>query len=337
MALKFGVIGAGRIGRLHAENLAFHISKATPAAISDVILTAAEQAAAIARIPMVVEDYRKILDDSTISAVLICSSTDTHAQVMEDAAQAGKHIFCEKPIHLDLARAQQALEVVENYGVKLQIGFNRRFDPGFRRVQNGVQTGEIGEMQILRITSRDPAPPPLAYIKVSGGIFLDMMIHDFDMARFLTGNEVDEVYAIGDVRITPGIADYGDIDTAIVTMRFKNGVIGTIDNSRQAVYGYDQRVEVFGEKGMLQANNPTPNMVVATTENGATSAKPHHFFLERYREAYVAEIQAFVDAILNDTSTPVTGNDGIAPLRIALAARQSFQQGTPVKVDEIKP
>jgi len=333
--INIAIIGAGRIGKLHAENLAHRIKNARPAAITDVIVDAARQTANELQIPIVETDYKRVLADKTIDAVLICSSTNTHAQIIQEAAEAGKHVFCEKPVDLNLQRIQAVLECVEKSGVKFQVGFNRRFDVNFSRLKEKLSAGEIGTPHILRITSRDPAPPPLDYVKISGGIFLDMTIHDFDMARFLTGSEVVEVYAIGDALIDPAFKQAGDIDTAIITLKFENGVIGTIDNSRQAAYGYDQRVEIFGSKGMLQANNTTPDQVVLLNQQAVLASKPHYFFLERYREAYVAEIQAFVDAVLNDTDPPVTGIDGLAPLKIGLAAKKSLAEGRAVRLEEI--
>lgn len=333
--INIAIIGAGRIGKLHAENLAYRIKNARPAAITDVIVDAARQTANELQIPIVETDYKRVLADKTIDAVLICSSTNTHAQIIQEAAEAGKHVFCEKPVDLNLQRIQDVLACVEKSGVKFQVGFNRRFDVNFSRLQEKISAGEIGTPHILRITSRDPAPPTLDYVKISGGIFLDMTIHDFDMARFLTGSEVMEVYAIGDALIDPAFKQAGDIDTAIVTLKFENGVIGTIDNSRQATYGYDQRVEIFGSKGMLQVNNTTPDQVVLLNQQAVLASKPHYFFLERYREAYVTEIQAFVDAVLNDTEPPVTGVDGLAPLKIGLAAKKSLAEERAVRLAEI--
>ena len=268
-AITVGLVGAGRIGRLHAENLAYRIPEAELVAVSDIFVEAAESVAADLQIPAAYQDHRRLLEDESIQAVLICSSTDTHAQIMEEAAEAGKQIFCEKPIALDLGRIDQALDAVDQAGVKLQVGFNRRFDPNFRRAQEIVAAGEIGEPHLLRITSRDPEPPPVEYVKLSGGIFLDMTIHDFDMARFLMGSEVEEIYAAGGVLVDPEIGRAGDIDTAIVTLYFANGALGTIDNSRQAVYGYDQRVEVFGSGGMVAVSNNTADSAVISDAKGA--------------------------------------------------------------------
>jgi myo-inositol 2-dehydrogenase/D-chiro-inositol 1-dehydrogenase len=332
--LRIGLIGAGRIGKVHAEA----ISTRTPAglaAISDVNLPAAQELAVKWHVPNVCQDYHAILNDRSIDAVAICSSTDTHAAIITEAAQCGKHIFCEKPIDHDMARIDAALETVKTAGVKLMIGFNRRFDSNFRRVQELVASGAVGEPRILRITSRDPAPPPIEYVKVSGGIFLDMTIHDFDMARFLMGSEVTQVFVAGGVRVDPKIGEAGDIDTAITTLWFANGAIGTIDNCREAVYGYDQRVEVFGSLGMAQAENNTPDRHILSTKDGITSAKPLYFFLERYIDAYGAEMNAFTETILKDTPPPVTGADGRAPVLIGLAAMKSYKEGRVVKIEEV--
>jgi myo-inositol 2-dehydrogenase / D-chiro-inositol 1-dehydrogenase len=282
-----------------------------------------------------VQDYHAILSDPGIEAVAICSSTDTHSKIMTEAAQAGKQIFCEKPIALDLGKIDAALDAVKKAEVKLQIGFNRRFDPNFRKIRSMIAEGKIGEPHIIRITSRDPAPPPISYVRVSGGMFLDMTIHDFDMARYLCGSEVEEVYTAAGVMVDPAIGDAGDVDTSIITLRFANGAIGTIDNSRKAVYGYDQRVEVFGSNGMIQAHNNTPDQDVYFNAEGVQSSKPLYFFLERYIESYIAEMKEFVHSIREDTSPPVTGIDGRIPVMIGMAAKKSYLEHRPVKLSEI--
>ena len=333
--LNVGVIGAGRIGRVHAENLAYRVRQAKVVAIADVFPEAAQKLATDLQVAAVYSDPQKLLADRQIDAVAICSSTDTHARLMEEAARAGKHIFCEKPIALDLVKIDEALAAVARAGVKLQIGFNRRFDPSFKRVREIVAAGGVGVPHILRITSRDPAPPPIAYVKVSGGIFVDMTIHDFDMARYLMGCEVEEVYAAGNVLVDPEIGDAGDIDTAVITLRFANGALGVIDNSRKAVYGYDQRVEVFGSAGMALVTNKTPDSVVQSDDVAVHSTKPLHFFVERYAEAYVAEMQEFVQAVLEDKAPPVTGMDGRIPVVMGYAAWKSYREHRPVKLTEI--
>jgi len=333
--LKVGVIGCGRIGRIHAENLATRIPGARLVATADVALTAAKEVAQTLHVDKATDDYRELLADASIDAVAICSSTDTHSQIIQEAAAAGKHIFCEKPIDYDLTRIRAALSAVEKAKVKLQIGFNRRFDPSFAKVRELVAAGAIGQPHVIRITSRDPGPPPLDYIKVSGGIFLDMTIHDFDMVRFLSGSEAEDVYAIGDALVDPAIRDAGDVDTAVVTMRLKNGALATIDNSRKAIYGYDQRIEVFGSKGSASAGNRTPDAHVLADATGLHEAKPLHFFLERYAEAYVIEMRAYVEAILKNQTPPATGVDGLQPVIMGLAATKSLREGHPVKMSEI--
>ncbi|MFO7323402.1 MAG: inositol 2-dehydrogenase [Chloroflexota bacterium] len=335
MTINIGIIGAGRIGRLHAANLVHRIPEARVAAIADIVPEAALAAAEQLGIPQATADYREILSNPEIDAVAICSATDTHARIIIEAAQAGKHIFCEKPIDHDLARIDQALEAVKQAGVKLQIGFNRRFDANFRAVREAITAGKIGEPHVIRITSRDPAPPPVDYIRVSGGIFLDMTIHDFDMIRFLMDNPVVEVYATGSVLIDPAIGEAGDVDTAVTTLKFESGAIGIIENSRKAVYGYDQRVEVFGSKGAIAAENNTPYRATLSDETGVHGPTPLYFFLERYNDAYVTELSDFIRAVEEDKPTPVTGEDGRAPVVIGLAALKSLRENRPVKLDEI--
>ncbi|HNR02207.1 MAG TPA: inositol 2-dehydrogenase [Anaerolineaceae bacterium] len=334
--IKVGVIGAGRIGKIHAENLATRIPGVTVAAIVDVNLKAAQELADKLHIENVYSDYRKIIEDKTIDAVAICSSTDTHADLIIAAAGAGKHVFCEKPVDHSLEKIDKAIAAVNKAGVQCQIGFNRRFDPNFKKLRDLVQGGQIGDLHILRITSRDPAPPPAEYVKLSGGMFLDMTIHDFDMARYLSGSEVVEVYAAGSVMVDPAIGAAGDIDTAIITLKFANGAIGTIDNSRKAVYGYDQRAEVFGSGGMAATANNTPNTSVYSNADGVVSEKPLYFFLERYMESFVAEMRDFINAIREGAPTPVTVLDGRKPVVIAMAARKSMLENRPVKLSEIE-
>ena len=333
--ITVGLIGAGRIGRLHAQHLAFRIPQAHLVAVSDIVPEVAATCAAACDCPTVTHDHRAILEAPDVEAVVICSSTDTHSQLIEEAAAAGKHIFCEKPIDFDLGRIDRALAAVEQAGVKLQIGFNRRFDPNFKRVRDLVAAGEIGQPHILRITSRDPAPPPIEYVKVSGGIFLDMTIHDFDMARYLIDSPVEEVYVAGGVMVDPQIGQVGDIDTAVITLRFQNGVIGTIDNSRQAVYGYDQRVEVFGSGGCVTADNDYPNTTVVSDARRVHRDLPLNFFMERYVASYVAEMEAFIDCVDRDEQPPVTGVDGRIPVVMGYAARKSYAENRPVKLAEV--
>jgi myo-inositol 2-dehydrogenase/D-chiro-inositol 1-dehydrogenase len=331
-----GVLGTGRIGKLHAEHLCYRIPEAQVAAVADVRLEAAQACAASLGIAKAVADPRVILEDPAIDAVAICSSTDTHAPLIEAAAAAGKHIFCEKPIALDLGVIDRALEKVKKAGVKLQIGFNRRFDPNFRRIWERLREGAIGEPHLLRITSRDPAPPPIEYVRVSGGLFLDMMIHDFDMARYLIGAEVEELYVMGGVRVDPAIGKAGDVDTAMVVLKFTGGCLGSIDNSRQAVYGYDQRVEVFGSKGMVSTENNTPNRTRLATTEAVQEELPLHFFMDRYIDSYVLEMKAFIESLLADRQPPVSGLDARVPVVMGKAAKLSLEQNRPVRISEIR-
>lgn len=334
--LNIGVIGAGRIGKLHAEHLCYRIPGARVAAIVDVRLEAAQACAAALGIPKAAADPRVVLEDKAIDAVAICSSTDTHAPLIEAAAEAGKHVFCEKPIALDLRVIDRALEKVKRAKVKLQIGFNRRFDPNFRRIWERVREGTIGEPHLLRITSRDPAPPPIEYVKVSGGLFLDMMIHDFDMARYLIGREVEELYAAAGVRVDPAIGQAGDVDTAIVFLKFAGGCLGAIDNSRKAVYGYDQRVEVFGPGGMVNTENNTPNRTRLATARAVEEELPLNFFMDRYIDSYVIELKAFVEAVVGGKEPPVGGLDGRIPVVMGKAAKLSLEQNRPVRLSEME-
>ena len=332
--VQFGLIGAGRIGRIHAENIATRVPGIRLAAIADVNRQAAEQLAERWQVSKIVTDYREILTDHEITAVVICSATDTHARIIQEAAAADKHIFCEKPIDHDLDRIDTALQAVDRAGVKLQVGFNRRFDSNALKVRRLVDEGRIGTPQLLRITSRDPAPPPLSYIKVSGGMFLDMTIHDLDMARYLMGSEITEVFAMGGVMVDPAIGQVGDIDTAIITLRFANGAYGTIDNSRQAVYGFDQRLEMFGSAGMVMTGNKPPDTHTFSDRFGVHKALPLYFFLERYAESFVSEIEQFATSIQQETPPPVTGSDGRIAVVLGLAAQRSLRENRPVKLDD---
>lgn len=333
--LRFALVGAGRIGKIHAENLATRVPGAELAAIADIDLAAAQALARERNIARVEQDYRVLLDDAAIDAVVIASPTDTHVPVIEYAAARGKHVFCEKPISLNLAATDRALAAVERAGIKLQIGFNRRFDPNFAKVRALIVAGRIGMPTLLHIISRDPTPPPLDYLRGSGGMFLDMTIHDFDMARFLIGSEVREVYATGSVRIDPQFSTVGDIDTAVTVLTFENEVIGTIDNSRAASYGYDQRVEVLGTRGAIATANETPDEAVLSDHEGIHYTLPHYFFLERYAEAFVQELRAFVDALRADLPPPVTGQDARVSVLIGVAANKSLKEHRPVQLNEI--
>jgi myo-inositol 2-dehydrogenase / D-chiro-inositol 1-dehydrogenase len=334
--LQFGLIGAGRIGRVHAETLAFRLPEAEIAAIADVNREAAEAIAERCGIPRVVTSAAEIFADPGMDAVLICTSTGTHADLIVAAAEAGKHIFCEKPISLSLREIDRSLAAVNAARVKLQVGFNRRFDSNFLRVRQAVAAGEVGTPNLMHIISRDPAPPALSYIKTSGGIFLDMMIHDFDMARYLMGDEVEELYAAGGVFVDPGFRDVDDFDTAAVLVRFRSGAIGTIDNSRKATFGYDQRVEILGSKGKISTENRYPNQVVVSGEKSVYTDLPLNFFTQRYPESFALELELFTKAVLEDKPVPVTGADSRVPVVMALAARKSVDEHRPVRLEEVE-
>jgi myo-inositol 2-dehydrogenase / D-chiro-inositol 1-dehydrogenase len=333
--LQVGLIGAGRIGQVHASTIAYRVSRAQLAAVTDPIPGAAQAVAQKFRVPKIAASYREIVADPAVDAVMICTPTDTHAEIIIAAAQAGKQIFCEKPVALNVKDTDAALQAVERAGVKLQLGFNRRFDANYARVRKAVASGEIGTPHILHIISRDPAPPPIEYVEVSGGIFLDMAIHDWDMARFLIGSEIDEVYVQGGVMVDPAIGAAGDIDTHVTLLRFASGAIGTVDNSRKAVYGYDQRVEVFGSQGAIQTENNYASNSVLSTAHAVQRDLPLNFFMQRYVDAFAAEVEAFVDAVVDDRPVPVDGRDGRMALIVGLAAKKSFRERRPVKVSEI--
>lgn len=335
MTFNIALIGAGRIGKVHAQAIMTAIPDAKIVAVADFYAESASKLAEQYNIAFHTDNHLEAINYEGVDAVIIASSTDTHAPFIIDSANAGKHIFCEKPIAAKLAKIDEALEAVAEAGVQLQIGFNRRFDPTFARIKQAIQTDEIGTPHLLHIISRDPSPPPIDYVKVSGGMFLDMSVHDFDMARFLFG-DVEEVYATGAVLVDDAIGEAGDIDTAIITLKFTNGAIGTIDNSRQAVYGYDQRVEAFGSKGSASNTNLYPDAVSISNANRVERGSlPMNFFLERYMDSYRIELEDFINAIQNGQPVPVTGQDGRVPIVMAIAAKKSLEENRPVKLSEI--
>lgn len=329
--ITVGVIGAGRIGQLHIDNLAL-LPSVNVKSVADVYVDNIYDWAQQRDIVNITNNPMDIIQDPEIDAILICSPTTTHMELIKAAARAKKHIFCEKPITFSTTSTQEALTVVKEQGVKLQVGFNRRFDTNFRTIRNQIANGVIGTAHTLRITSRDPHPPPIEYVKTSGGLFMDMMIHDFDMARYVMQSEVVEVHAKGAVLIDEKIGEVGDVDTAIVLLTFANGSIGTIENSRKAVYGYDQRLEVFGELGALVVENNRPSNITHLSTAGVVTDKPYHFFLERYTQAYIDEMKEFAAAIINNTDIVCTGNDGLQAERIAEAVKKSMQIGRPVSI-----
>lgn len=336
--LKIGIIGAGRIGKVHLESISYHVKNATVTAMADPFMN--EETEKLIRsygVSKVTKDYKDILNDKDIDAVLVCSSTDTHAAISIEAINAGKHVFCEKPVDHSIEKIQAVADALKEHpDIKFQVGFNRRFDHNFAAIRKAYDDGKIGEAHILKITSRDPEPPNPAYIKVSGGIFLDMTIHDFDMACFLTDSDVEELYVNSAVLVDPAIGEQGDVDTAIITMKMANGALAVIDNSRKAAYGYDQRAELFGSKGMVATSNDTVSSAVISNADGVTGEKPLFFFLERYMSSFSEEMRQFTEAVINDTEVPVGIHAGLQSVKIGLAARKSVEEHRPVKISEIQ-
>lgn len=336
--LKIGIIGAGRIGKVHLESISYHVKNATVTAMADPFMN--EETEKLIRsygVSKVTKDYKDILNDKDIDAVLVCSSTDTHAAISIEAINAGKHVFCEKPVDHSIEKIQAVADALKEHpDIKFQVGFNRRFDHNFAAIRKAYDDGKIGEAHILKITSRDPEPPNPAYIKVSGGIFLDMTIHDFDMACFLTDSDVEELYVNSAALVDPAIGEQGDVDTAIITMKMANGALAVIDNSRKAAYGYDQRAELFGSKGMVATSNDTVSSAVISNADGVTGEKPLFFFLERYMGSFSEEMRQFTEAVINDTEVPVGIHAGLQSVKIGLAARKSVEEHRPVKISEIQ-
>lgn len=329
--LKIGIIGAGRIGRVHCQSVSKFVDGAQVWAIADPMMNqeTAEWAKNLG-VKNIYSDYHEILNDKEIDAVLICSSTDTHSKISLEAIAKGKHVFCEKPVDNDVQKIAEVIAALEKTPVKYQVGFNRRFDHNFKAARAAVAAGKIGSLELLKIISRDPVPPPSNY--VSCGMFLDMTIHDFDMARFISGSEVEEVFACGGALVDKNFEKVGDIDTAIVTMKLASGAFASIDNSRRASYGYDQRLEAFGSLGQVAVTNDSASTATLWTKDGINAEVPLHFFLERYMNAYVEEINEFVKAIVNDTDVPVGVWDGLKPVLIGLAAKRSLAENRPVKI-----
>ena len=333
--LKVGIVGAGRIGNVHAQSITYHIPEAEVAMVTDVRVDVAQALAEKYGIPAFSADYMDIVNNPEIDAVLVCSPTPTHADIAIASMRAGKHVFCEKPVDLTIEKIQKTAQVAKETGVKLQIGFNRRFDHNHGRVQQLAAGGALGHVELVKITSRDPEPPSPEYAASSGGLYIDMMIHDFDMAMFLAGCDVKEVYAMGTSLVDPRIGEAGDVDTAIVTLTFENGALGVIDNSRRAAYGYDQRVEVFGSLGMAAGENDGDTTVRLSTAAGVVSDKPQFFFLERYMASFIAEMKQFIAAIVNDTEVPVGIHAGLMSVVLAKAAKKSLDEHRPVRICEL--
>lgn len=331
--INIAVIGTGRIGSVHTRNLVRSIHEANVVAVCDIRLDVAQAVADELGIERVVKDYHELLEDKSIEAILIATNTNTHAFIVKDAANAGKQIFCEKPLALDLESTDEVIETVEKTGVKLQVGFNRRFDKSFKQVREVVASGEIGTPCMLHIVNRDPEPPSLEYAKTSGGMFLDMSIHDFDMARFQIG-EVDEIYSLGNVLITPYLKEIGDLDIDVITLRFANGVLGTIDNSRTCVYGYDQRLEVFCAKGSARADNEIINTAIVGNGTGFHSASLPYFFIQRYADGYINEVSQFLRCVRDDLPVSPTAQDSRAAVLLGMAAWEAFRQNRPIQMKQ---
>ncbi len=328
--IRIGIVGAGRIGALHAQLLSSRVQGAQVVAVADVNAAAAERVAA--SVGARCDDAASLIASPDVDIVAVCSSTDTHVAVVEQAVAAGKAVFCEKPLSLDLAAVEHVIELVEAAGVPFMMGFNRRFDPGHSSVRDAVLSGAVGEPNIVRITSRDPAPPPLEYVRVSGGLWVDMMIHDFDMATFLVDSPVREVYAVGAVRVDPAIGEAGDVDTGVVVLTHDDGTITTIDNSRRATYGYDQRVEVLGSLGMATSGNRTLHEGAIHSSAGVVAQPLQNFFLDRYLDSYVLEWQAFVDCVRSGSASPVPVATARTSVVLAEAAAESARTGLPVRL-----
>jgi myo-inositol 2-dehydrogenase/D-chiro-inositol 1-dehydrogenase len=327
--IDVAIFGAGRIGKIHAGNLVLQPG-ANLKYVSDINAQAAQELAT--QHGAQVADIDRILADPSVGAVLIASSTDTHADLIMRAAAAGKAIFCEKPVDLTLERAKACASAVAKAGVTCMIGFQRRFDPTFNVLKTRLAAGEIGDPEMLIVTSRDPGAPPVSYIKSSGGIFKDMLIHDFDIFRWILEDEAVSISATGSCLSDPAIAEAGDIDCAAVTIRTRRGRLCQINTSRRAAYGYDQRFEVLGSKGMLQAGNHKPTEVIAATGYGVSSDNPEHFFLERYRTAYAREIAHFFDAVVNRVAVRTTIEDGVKALELAEAATLSWRENRTIEL-----
>jgi myo-inositol 2-dehydrogenase/D-chiro-inositol 1-dehydrogenase len=328
--LRIGLLGCGRIGQVHARSVKA-LDDARIVAVADALASSAETLAT--EIAADVRSAEAILGSDDIDAVVIATPTDTHFDLIHGAAAARKAIFCEKPIDMSVANIRACIETLESAGVPFMTGFNRRFDPNFAHLRARIASGDIGEVEIATITSRDPAPPPISYIERSGGLFRDMMIHDFDMARFLLGTEFVRVHAVGAALVDPAIGAAGDVDTAAVILTAADGRICQISNSRRAVYGYDQRVEVHGARGMLRAGNKLETTVELATGAGFQRSPAQHFFLERYEAAYLAEMRDFVKAVASGASPEPGILDGLRAQELADAAALSLDTGTPVDLD----
>ena len=329
--ITFGIIGAGRIGKMHAENILANFPQIYLKAVVDLKLDFgwAENVG----IPVKSQEITALTDDPEIDAVVITTPSDTHVQMITIMAEAGKQIFCEKPIAFDPASIQAAIDAVEKAHVIMQVGFNRRFDPDFLKVRQTVESGEIGEPHIINMTNRDPQRPDLEFIPGSGGLFMDFCVHDFDMVRFLTGSEVEEIYVRGANLVDPKIGEFGDIDTALLTLKMSNGTLCIINVCRETNYGYDQQVEVLGSKGSILAQNRRPTSVVLSRKNGVFMDQPHYSFIQRYKDAYIKELKGFINCLEAGGRPTVDGNDALKAVKIAVAAQQSLKLNKPVRLN----
>lgn len=324
------MLGAGRIGRVHADTLANHCDGVEVVACADIVPERAARLAEAMRIAQTFGDWRELVESADVDAIAVCTPSDTHYDVVMEGSKRGLQIFCEKPIDLDIAKIHALGAEVERSGVTLMVAFQKRFDPRFAALRREIADGAVGSPYVLRITSRDPEPPPESFVKSSGGIFMDMTVHDFDMSRFLLGENVTEVFARGSVLVDPMFARQGDWDTTAVTLTFESGALALIDNSRRSIYGYDQRLEIFGSKGMLTVDNQPD----ATGADAAALAMP--FFMKRYIEAYKLELRAFAEAVRAGRPAPVGIADGLWAVEIGLAATKSAREGRPVTIAEIQ-
>lgn len=332
--IVLGIIGCGgRIGRVHTKNIVSNFPSVKLKLFCDTNVKGTKEWAKSLGIKDITANYKEILEDSEINTVLICSPAPTHVDYIIKAADAGKDIFCEKPIDLDPKKIRKALEVVKKNDVKLQIGFMKRFDRNYMKLKESINSGKVGKLYLIKLSSRDPCVAPLEYLKSSGGIFLDMTCHDFDLVRYLTGNEIEEVFTFGSVLIDPNIGKIGDFDTVVVSLKFRNGTLGIIDNSRETNYGYDQRVEIFGSKGCISVDNPKLNQISFSAEEKIIIDNPNYWFFERYSNAYIEEMRYFFKAIQNNTEPLVTGVDALKAVLIGLAVQKSAKENKTIEVE----
>lgn len=332
--INVGVVGAGRIGKIHIANME-KLNGVNVKTVADPFADDLQEWFDTTKAEKFTTDHNDILDDDDIDVIFICSPTDTHIPLINAAAEKGKHVFCEKPISFSQEETLQTHNLIKEKNIKVQIGFNRRFDRSFSKVKRLVKDDKVGDVHIVKITSRDPEPPTLDYVERSGGIFFDMTIHDFDMARYLASSDVTEIYAQGGALVNPDIAKYNDIDTAIITLKYENGAHGVIDNSREAVYGYDQRIEVFGSKGNIMVSNETETKVKLFEKESVSEDNPLHFFLERYMDAFYEEVSNFFESIRNNQEVSPSFEDGMKAQQLAFAAKTSYETGKPVKIEKI--